>query len=435
MFQAGFARVDITPPLGSPLAGNSKYRPADRILDPLELNCVAFSDGENKAVLIAADLLYVMENVATELRAKIAGRCDIPAENVFMQGLHQHTSVRIGTRPHVGNIGLNDPTYLDVLYRKYCDVAQLALADLKDATLCIAEKETEKPLAFIRRFRMKDGTVRTNPGRGNPNIDYPLGEADNTVRLIRLKREEADDIAIINFSTHPDTVGGCRISADWPGKARRFSEQKLVGAKCMVVNGAEGDSNHVDVSDPQQPTGYQMSTIMGNSITDVVLDLWDQVQHVEAGRVWGKVEMKYIPTNTKGLEETEKYQTIRGQIARGEMEAPKDIATLGEIYRIAELQKELLFQKVPVSVLCIGKVGFVGFGGEPFMEYAAAARRAGKEIYVITACLTNGGQGYLPSKEAFDEGGYEAQTSRFTPTVAATLQGCAAELLEEYRNL
>ena len=60
MFQAGFARVDITPPLGSPLAGNSRYRPADRILDPLELNCVAFSDGENKAVLIAADLLYVM---------------------------------------------------------------------------------------------------------------------------------------------------------------------------------------------------------------------------------------------------------------------------------------------------------------------------------------------------------------------------------------
>ena len=69
------------------------------------------------------------------------------------------------------------------------------------------------------------------------------------------------------------------------------------------------------------------------------------------------------------------------------------------------------------------------------MEYAAAARKAGKEIYVITACLANGGQGYLPSKEAFDEGGYEAQTSRFTPTVAEVLQGCAADLLEEYRNL
>ena len=435
MFQAGFARVDITPPLGSPLAGNSKYRPADRILDPLELNCVAFSDGESKGVLIAADLLYVMENVATELRAKIAKRCEIPADYVLLQGLHQHTSVRIGTRPHVGNIGLNDPTYLDVLYRKFCDVAQLAIGDLKDATLCIAEKETDKPLAFIRRFRMKDGSVKTNPGRGNPDIDHPLGEADNTVRLIRLKREGADDIAIINFSTHPDTVGGCRISADWPGKARRFSEQELVGAKCMVVNGAEGDANHIDVSDPQQTVGYQMSTIMGRGITDVVLDLWDKVKPVETGKVWGKVEMKFIPTNTKGMEETETYQALRAAINRGEVEKPRDIAELGEIYRIAELQKELLFQKVPVSVLCLGKVGFVGFGGEPFMEYAAAARKAGKEMYIITACLANGGQGYLPSKEAFDEGGYEARTSRFTPTVAEVLQGCAAELLEEYRNL
>ena len=277
--------------------------------------------------------------------------------------------------------------------------------------------------------------MRTNPGRGNPDIDHPLGEADNTVRLIRLKREEADDIAIINFSTHPDTVGGCRISADWPGKARRFSEKELTGAKCMVVNGAEGDANHIDVSDPQQTVGYQMSTIMGRGITDVVLEIWDQVKPVETGKVWGKVEMKFIPTNTKGMEETEKYQALRAAISRGEVEKPRDIAELGEIYRIAELQKELLYQKVPVSVLCLGKVGFVGFGGEPFMEYAAAARKAGKDMYIITACLANGGQGYLPSKEAFDEGGYEARTSRFTPTVAEVLQGCAAELLEEYRNL
>ena len=435
MFQAGFARVDITPPLGSPLAGYSTRRISDHILDPIELNCVAFSDGENTAVLITEDLLYVMENVATPLRDRIGKACGIPADHVFMQGLHQHTSLRIGTRPHVWGAGFDDKGYLDVLYRKFCDVANLAIRDLKDAVLLQADAETPEPLSFIRRYLMKDGSVKTNPGRGNPDIDHPLGEADNTVRLIRLKREEADDIAIINFSTHPDTVGGCRISADWPGKARRFSEKKLAGAKCMVVNGAEGDTNHVDVSDPQQTVGYQMSTIMGNGITDVVVELWDQVKEVETGKIWGKVEMKYIPTNTKGLEETEQYQTLRAQIARGEVEKPKDIATLGEIYRIAELQKELLFQKVPVSVLCLGKVGFVGFGGEPFMEYAAAARKAGKEIYVITACLANGGQGYLTSKEAFDEGGYEAQTSRFTPTVAEGLQGCAADMLEEYRNL
>ena len=121
MFQAGFERVDITPPLGSPLAGYSTRRISDHILDPIELNCVAFSDGENTAGLITEDLLYVMENVATPLRDRIGKACGIPASHVFMQGLHQHTSLRIGTRPHVWGPGFDDKAYLDVLYRKFTE--------------------------------------------------------------------------------------------------------------------------------------------------------------------------------------------------------------------------------------------------------------------------------------------------------------------------
>ena len=44
MFQVGFARIEITPPLGTPVAGYGYKRISDHILDPLELNCVAFSD-------------------------------------------------------------------------------------------------------------------------------------------------------------------------------------------------------------------------------------------------------------------------------------------------------------------------------------------------------------------------------------------------------
>ena len=47
MLQAGFARVDVTPPLGNPLAGYFNRREADGVLDPIELNALAVSDGEN----------------------------------------------------------------------------------------------------------------------------------------------------------------------------------------------------------------------------------------------------------------------------------------------------------------------------------------------------------------------------------------------------
>jgi hypothetical protein len=46
MFQVGFARVEITPPLGNTLDGSGVYKESIGILDPLELNCIAFYDGE-----------------------------------------------------------------------------------------------------------------------------------------------------------------------------------------------------------------------------------------------------------------------------------------------------------------------------------------------------------------------------------------------------
>ena len=439
MFQAGFARVDVTPPLGSPLAGYFTDRWAEGVLDPLELNAVAFSDGENRAVLIAADFLYVMENAATEIRELIAEKCSLPLDHVCIQGLHQHTSIRVGTRPHLrGNMGIGDKAYLDVLYRKYCDVAKMALDDLKDAVLSVAERETDPQISFIRRYKMKDGSTRTNPGKKVlDEVVGPIGEPDNTVRLIRIRREAGDDIGLVNFSCHADTVGGSKISADWPGFVRRNLENAVPDMRCVVLGGAEGDTNQVDLyaTDGVKRKGYEFCSYFGKVISDTALSLWDQTKPVESGKVWGKVEMKYVPTNTNGIEKVEEAIQYRRDVQEGLKEDPKEMGARANLWRISALRSELLFQKVPVSVLGIGNVAFVGFGGEPFTQYATAAREAGKGLYVITLCLANGGQGYLPTVEAFAEGGYEAASSRFDASVAPTLQDCAASLLAKYREL
>ena len=88
-----------------------------------------------------------------------------------------------------------------------------------------------------------------------------------------------------------------------------------------------------------------------------------------------------------------------------------------------------------VCILALGKVVFVGYGGEPFTKYAANARRVGTDLYVITACLTGGGQGYLPTKEAYDQGGFEAQTSRFDSCIEEMLEQSTKKLLDEYKNI
>ena len=56
-FQAGFARTEINPPLGSNIPGYFSDRRVEGILDDIEANAVALSDGTNAAVLISFRIL------------------------------------------------------------------------------------------------------------------------------------------------------------------------------------------------------------------------------------------------------------------------------------------------------------------------------------------------------------------------------------------
>ena len=61
---AGFSRVDITPMMGIPIAGYYKPRFAEAVLDNLEINALALSCGDGKAVLMSADLCGIKRTQA-----------------------------------------------------------------------------------------------------------------------------------------------------------------------------------------------------------------------------------------------------------------------------------------------------------------------------------------------------------------------------------
>jgi hypothetical protein len=70
-----------------------------------------------------------------------------------------------------------------------------------------------------------------------------------------------------------------------------------------------------------------------------------------------------------------------------------------------------------MSFISIGQVVLVGFGGEAFTAYGKAMRELCPDKFVISAVCTNGYAGYFPTAEAFEQGGYEACSSFFLPTV------------------
>lgn len=434
MLKAGFARLDITHPLGTPMSGYYRRRLSEGVLDQLEINALALSDGGNTVVVLAADLLGVYNARCDELRVLVAERCGIDADNVFISALHQHTSMRfthyIGKDGMLGFDYFKDDSYIDVLCRKFADAAQMAISDMKDATVSVASKETAEPLSFIRRYIMKDGSLQTNPSTFDPSeIDRPNGASDNTVRLIKFSREGAKDIALVNFSTHPDVIGGCLYSADWPGFVRRFAEADDPNIHCIMLTGFQGDTNHLDFIGGRR-TGYEHSRHMGRVIADTVRDIKNATRQVKADAVSSEIRTVYNKTNTSGEERYDEAKEYYDRYLAGEIDIKGHLADVAEAQRILNIKKRALNNAVRISAVKLDDIVLLGIGGEPFTAYGDIVRAAAGNRFAVCVCCTNGYEGYLPTKSAFDEGGYEARSSNFTPELEAQVTDAINNMLK-----
>lgn len=426
MLKAGFSRVDITPPLGTYLAGYYVERYATGVLEPIELNAVAVSDDKTTAVIIISDLQGLRRAWADPIRKKIAQETGLDVDCVSVTALHQHTSYAL--RPGDKNNVIKDTAFLDVLYRKFVDAAKMAISDLSDATASIGTRETAEPIAFIRRYIMKDSSVKTNPGKDVESIVAPAEEPDNTVRLVRFKREGKKDIALVNFATHPDVVGGTELSWDWPGYVRLFVERDLPDTHCLLMNGFEGDSNHCDFINGVR-SGHDHCVHMGRIIADAVKDMWDNTRDCETSSVTSKVDIVYNRTRS---DKVEYYKECRELYDSKDMTKTTSTGIgyteAGRI--VTAVESAPLFQKIPTTLITLGEVAIVGIAGEAFTNYARIIRERYPEKFILTSCSMNGHEGYLPTATAFEQGGYEVVTSPFTPTIEEDCMRCIADLME-----
>ena len=423
-FKAGFVRVDMTPPIGTELSGYPRKRVSDGIIDPLDINAVAFSDGTNKAVVISADVINFRAyfDLYRKNAAKAAG---LSPEAVFIACTHTHTGPHVGLSYYGKTFDsfAKASTYERFVGERLKDAVKLSLADLAPAKLSIGRGEA-KNISFIRRYRMKDGSCRTNPGRGNKDIVAPVGTPDEMVQLVRIDREGRDAIALVNFQCHPDTIGGNKISADWPRVVRETVERVLDGVKCIFVNGAQGDSNHVCVDLARKDVAQGRDVVyrhMGRVVAGAAIGLWDVCEPVPAGKVGFGVARRQVKSHRPAPEEIPEAQRIVDLIRAGKQsEVPgsgmQRVTNMAAANRKINLKDGPDFFDFPLSAVTVGEtLAFVGFPGEPFTAYGKILKEKSPFRMTVPACIVNGSFGYLPTDEALRETGYETQGSLFVP--------------------
>ena len=444
MLKVGFSRLDVTPPLGNDLAGYFVRRIADGILDPLYLNTVAVKNGEDTIILMAVDYIGVKLGVCDKIRAAISDRTGVPTDHILFAALHQHTAPRLEGIISAGGTGLKDTHFIDVVMRKFVDGAVLALDDCKDATMSTATTEVAEPIAFVRRYFTDTGVVKSNPNTDICTIVKRCAEADNSVRLVRFHREGANDVAIINFSTHPDVISGNKWSADWPGFTRRFVEEDIGGVSTIFFTGTQGDSNHVDYFKPKaeriKGTGYQHSEYMGRMVADAVISIWDKTVEQKNDKIFAEYHIVYNKTNTEGLEYyddavaySKEYnqKASEGNWTSVRVSPNPHIKGIAHARRLIALRTAAIFRPVPLNVLAIGDVVMVGFGGEAFTSYSYILKNIVPDKFMLTSINANGCEGYFPTAEAFNQGGYEVISSLFTPELESEIVDAVSKMLKK----
>ena len=178
---------------------------------------------------------------------------------------------------------------------------------------------------------------------------------------------------------------------------------------------------------------YLHSEYMGRAISDTVMTIWDKTVDHKDGGVFGGVEVIYNKTNTEGEEKYDECKQFVEDYYAGRQATVPHITGIAYALRIVELRRSPIYRPVPVTVLGLGDIAFVGFGGEPFTHFTIASKEAaGENKTVFCSCCTNGNQGYLPHARAFAEGGYEASGSLFTSNVEEQCIAAAKGMLDQF---
>ncbi len=428
--KAGFGRVNITPPMGIPIRGYFKTRYADGVLDELQANALALQAGDVKTILINLDHIGIEQKLSEVYRNSISEATGVSSENIIISATHSHTAPDLAIETENELVA----EYTAFVKHRLCDVAKFALEDLRGAKLGFG-KGSAPNVAFVRRYVMKDGSIKTNPGVNNPEILRPVGDTDDSVNVLRFDRDGADTIVFVNFANHPDVVGGNKISADWPGLLRADVEKILEGTKCIFFNGTQGDMNHVNVHPKEGDLngmfidfddvarGYPHAEYIARVVTGGVLQAFDKVKYVDVDTIYSKQKVINVPSNRPDPKDLPKAHHINDLHNAGkDSEIPYEGMMLTTI--VAEARRMVRLENGPdafdmrLSAISFGPVAIIGIPGEPFSGIGKALKRTEGFDMVIPCCLTNGSEGYFPMQDSYDEGGYEARSSRFKAGVA-----------------
>ena len=390
-FRASCVKVDITPEESLWLLGYGP-RQSEGVHDRIYHRIAAMDDGKMQFFLVSSDLAAISPAFYEEFSRELEKETGIQSEQVWWTLTHTHSA------PEVGSPGLirsmqperflhkSNPEYSEWVKTRLIEGIREARSKLEPARLAVT---TGHSMANINR-RAIDVDGRASYGMN------PEGAVDRQIGLIRLDRLDGSPLGLIaNYAMHGTVLGpeNLLISGDAQGIVAEYVEEKL-GAPMLYVNGAAGNISPLYSTYPDFKKGHitQFNVLLGDRIlqanrslksgTSKVI-LWTGETVIETPR---KADFSWVEELAHYLRVTESGASL--------VRIP---------VRFLKINQDLVLWTAPVELFC---------------EVAINVRNHSPFPNTFFAGYTNGFLGYLPTRQAFAEGGYEpGRVSPFTEQV------------------
>ena len=437
----GVSKADITPDHGIQLAGDiGRNRACNNIRDRLFARVFIFRSGETFAALVCGDLNRIRHASALEFRRSIG---IIPAENIIFHCSQSHSAPCVG--PFLMDRGHRipekffwihgySPEYDAFVFKALRKAFREALKKMEPVTVSYG-RTTDGRCSFNRRFRMRDGTSRTHPATGDPEILFGEGIIDPEVSIALFRNSKKEVVGgLSHFTCHPTHGYPNRyVSADWPGLWSEFLSQKT-GRTIGCLNGFCGNIAPVNPLDPEFDKSKNLEKMLGflSADSETILKEMKELPALPFTISSKTLSIPWKKTSRKDLADAETF--LHSHPSPTFLDSEKTRIDWTWVLAVRTLDKAWSMEREPscpveIQRLRIGNLIIIAWPGEPFVEAQLELKKRLYPFVVICAHECNGRDiGYIPTRTAIRNGGYEVAIGCQTPS--GTLEKLTEETLK-----
>lgn len=364
-WKAGTAAAIITPKQPMAMAGYAfrKKDPSQGTEQDLFAKALAIEDGDgNRVLFITLDLAAVSRQLRTQVTAELERRHKLSPANVVLNASHTHCGPSY--------YGAEAKAYFETLVGTLVEVSGRALKALQPAHLNYSQARCG--------FAMNRRTPTLTGYQNHPN---PEGPVDHSVPVLSVLDASGKLRAVMfGYACHNTTMSFNKWYGDYAGCAQEYFEKDHPGVTAMFFMGCGGDQNPY----PRRELKYAQQN--GRALATAVEAALEMDQST-------KRHQRTLKGPVKSLFETVKLEYTDN---REQLDYPIQLVQFGNDLTIVALSSETV----------------VDYSLRLKRELADAK---GPRIWI--GGYSNAIDGYIPSRRVLLEGGYEAESRPWKPSL------------------